>query len=56
MANLTENLQHALNCVEMYCKKWKLDINCAKTKITVFGGKVKDKISTILCIKERRLK
>ncbi len=42
IANSPQNLQHALNRAEMYCKKWKLDINCAKTKITVLGEKVKD--------------
>ncbi len=33
IANSPGDLQHALNCIEMYCQKWKLDINCAKTKI-----------------------
>ena len=28
--------------VEEYCNKWRLSINCTKTKITVFGENVKD--------------
>jgi len=42
MANTPHELQRALYLVERYCKKWKLDINCTKTKIIVFGEDVKD--------------
>ncbi len=42
MANRPEKLQEALDNTEQYCNHWKLDINCAKTKITVFGQNVKD--------------
>ena len=39
-ANNPEELQEGLNLLSNYCKRWKLKINVAKTKITVFrrGG------------------
>ena len=33
------NLQKALDGLELYCKKWRLSINCSKTKVMVFCGK-----------------
>jgi len=32
-----------LDCLDLYCKKWKLDVNMEKTKLMVFrnGGKIK---------------
>ena len=39
-ANTPEELQRGLNMLNEYCKRWKLTINIAKTKILVFrkGG------------------
>ena len=42
IANTSSKLQQALNHVEQYCSDWKLDINCSKTKIIVFGEKIRD--------------
>lgn len=33
------SLQKALDGLESYCKLWKLNVNCSKTKILVFCGK-----------------
>lgn len=32
-----DNLQVGLNALKAYSDKWKLKVNCKKTKITVFG-------------------
>ncbi len=32
-------LQKALNCLEDYCRKWKLEVNAQKTKVTIFGNR-----------------
>ena len=32
-------LQKALDKLDIYCRKWKLSVNCSKTKIMTFGGK-----------------
>ena len=39
-ANTPEELQRGLNILNEYCKRWKLTINIAKTKVLVFrkGG------------------
>ena len=37
MSNSAENLQKALTDLECYCTQWKLQINCSKTKIIIFG-------------------
>ena len=37
LADSKENLQLALNALKIYCEKWKLEINCSKTKITIFS-------------------
>ena len=39
VADSEENLQKALNALKSYCNKWKLDINCSKTKITIFSNR-----------------
>ena len=36
-ANNAEGLQKVLDNLEKYCTKWKLKVNCHKTKVTVFG-------------------
>ena len=33
----SNDMQHALNVFEEYCKTWKLNANLLKTKIVVFG-------------------
>ena len=33
----SDDMQHALNVFEQYCKTWKLNVNISKTKIVVFG-------------------
>lgn len=38
-ADTEEKLQKALNCLEDYCREWKLSVNSSKTKIMVFCGK-----------------
>ena len=42
MANTPQQVQQALNNIEGFCDKWKLEVNCSKTKVTVFGENVKD--------------
>ena len=37
LADSKDNLQLALNALRSYCEKWKLEINCSKTKITIFS-------------------
>ena len=37
MANTENELQLALNNLEIYCKQWKLHVNTDKTKIMIFG-------------------
>jgi len=32
-----QGLQHCIDCLENYCKKWKLSVNVSKTKVVVFG-------------------
>ena len=42
LANSESNMQIALNALQVYCEKWKLEINCSKTKISIFTrGKIK---------------
>ena len=38
-ANSEFGLQKALDSLENYCKIWRLNINCSKTKILIFCGK-----------------
>ena len=50
LADSERNMQAALNALQVYCDTWKLEINCSKTKISVFSrGKAKTNI--ISCIK-----
>ncbi len=37
LAESEAGVRNALKAMEMYCEKWKLDINCKKTKITIFS-------------------
>lgn len=37
LAETSEDLQHALNIFEQFCRNWKLTVNTEKTKIMVFG-------------------
>ena len=37
LAENEEGISNALKAMENYCEKWKLDINCKKTKITIFS-------------------
>ena len=37
LADSEVNLQLALNALKSYCETWKLEINCSKTKITIFS-------------------
>lgn len=37
MSTTKERRQNALNYMCEYCKKWKLEINSEKTKVTMFG-------------------
>ena len=39
LADSKENLQLALNALKLYCDTWKLEINCSKTKITIFSSR-----------------
>ena len=39
LANSKENLQMALDALKLYCNTWKLEINCSKTKITIFSNR-----------------
>ena len=32
-----QTLQKSLHCLEIYCNKWKLKVNVAKTKVMIFG-------------------
>ena len=42
LADSESNMQVALNALQQYCDTWKLEINCAKTKISIFSrGKTK---------------
>ena len=42
LANSESNMQAALNALQKYCDTWKLEINCSKTKISIFSrGKTK---------------
>jgi hypothetical protein len=46
MAESPEELQCALNAVNLYCNKWGLTINQSKTKVVIFSrGKVRKKIN-----------
>ena len=38
-ANDESGMCNSLKAMEKYCDKWKLDINCKKTKLTVFSKK-----------------
>ena len=41
LADTDKNLQLALKALQSYCDTWKLEINCSKTKITIFSrGKI----------------
>lgn len=37
LADNENNMQAALKALQLYCDKWKLDINCSKTKICIFS-------------------
>ena len=37
LADSEQNLQLGLNALKSYCDTWKLEINCSKTKITIFS-------------------
>ena len=37
LADSEANMQKALNALQMYCNKWKLEINCSKTKVSIFS-------------------
>lgn len=39
MSDSKEGLQKALNCLDIYCEKWGLQINSSKTKVTVFSNR-----------------
>ena len=39
LSDSAAGLQKALNSLEQYCKDWKLNVNCNKTKVVVFGGR-----------------
>ena len=42
LADSEANMQAALKALQLYCDKWKLEINCSKTKITIFSrGKIR---------------
>ena len=41
IAESEENLQEMLDCVHKWCNKWKLKVNCNKTKIVHFHTKTK---------------
>ena len=43
LADSESNMQTALRALKQYCDKWKLEINCSKTKISIFS---RGKIST----------
>jgi len=36
-------VQKTLDCLDLYCKKWKLDVNMEKTKLMVFRNEGKTK-------------
>ena len=41
LADSETNMQTALRALQQYCDKWKLEINCSKTKISIFSrGKI----------------
>ena len=42
LADNEKNMQLALNALHSYCNKWKLEINCSKTKISVFSHRKVD--------------
>lgn len=37
MSETEDDLQCQLHCFQMYCEKWKLQVNVEKTKIIIFG-------------------
>jgi len=39
LSDSAAGLQKALNSLEQYCKDWRLNVNCSKTKVVVFGGR-----------------
>ena len=39
LANSPDKLQAAINGMEKYCEKWKLEVNVSKTKIIIFGSR-----------------
>ena len=42
LADSEANMQVALKALQQYCDTWKLEINCSKTKISIFSrGKSK---------------
>ena len=51
LVDTERNMQAALNALQLYCDTWKLEINCYKTKISIFSrGKLKQ-TNIISCIK-----
>ena len=45
MAESEEELQNMLDCVESWCKKWRLKVNINKTNVLHFRNKRKSKTS-----------
>ncbi len=43
LSDSEEDMKTALGALGSYCKEWKLEVNCSKTKIVIFS---KGKIST----------
>ena len=41
-ANNYQDMQNLLNVFDSYCTKWKLIVNCKKTKVLIFNGNKKD--------------
>jgi hypothetical protein len=37
-----DDMQNLLNIFDSYCKTWKLNVNCKKTKVLIFSGNKKD--------------
>ena len=41
-ANNYQDMQNLLNVFDSYCTKWKLTVNCQKTKVLIFNGNKTD--------------
>ena len=42
LANSSIDLQRGLDALEAYSNKWKLKVNCSKTKVVIFGSRSTD--------------